>query len=228
MASSQPPSDIDALLRNNRDWAADAVRTDPGFFTRLAQQQAPKYLWIGCSDSRVPANQITGMQPGEVFVHRNIANVVVHADLNCLSVMQFAVDVLKVEHIIVCGHYGCGGVHAVLHDTRVGLADNWLRHVGDVAQKHSALLAQSATAEHRHAVLCDLNAIEQAINVCQSTVVRDAWARGQTLSVHGWVYALRDGLLRALTPGIAGMAAIEPTYQAALAAVQTAAHPHNA
>jgi len=157
------------------------------------------------------------MQPGEVFVHRNIANVVVHADLNCLSVMQFAVDVLKVEHIIVCGHYGCGGVHAVLNDTRVGLADNWLRHVGDVAQKHGALLARSPNDEHRHAVLCDLNAIEQAVNVCQTTVVRDAWARGQTLAVHGWVYALRDGLLRALTPGIDGVDAIEPAYRTSLA-----------
>jgi carbonic anhydrase len=217
MATSRSPTVIDDLLLNNREWAAAAVRSDPGFFRRLAQQQAPKYLWIGCSDSRVPANQITGMQPGEVFVHRNIANVVVHADLNCLSVMQFAVDVLKVEHIIVCGHYGCGGVHAVLSDTRVGLADNWLRHVGDVAQKHGALLAQSPNDEHRHAVLCDLNAIEQAVNVCQTTVVRDAWTRGQTLSVHGWVYALRDGLLRALTPGIDGVAAIEPAYRASLA-----------
>lgn len=216
MAHLPTSSIIDALLRNNRAWAADAVREDPQFFKRLAEQQAPKYLWIGCSDSRVPANQITGMQPGEVFVHRNIANVVVHADLNCLSVMQFAVDVLKVEHIIVCGHYGCGGVHAVLNDTRVGLADNWLRHVGDVAQKHSALLARATSDEYRHAVLCDLNAIEQALNVCQSTVVRDAWARGQTLAVHGWVYALRDGLLRALTPGIDAAAAVEPAYQASL------------
>jgi len=219
MANPQPPSDIDALLRNNRAWAASTVRADPHFFQRLAGQQTPKYLWIGCSDSRVPANQITGMQPGEVFVHRNIANVVVHADLNCLSVIQFAVDVLKVEHVIVCGHYGCGGVHAVLHDTRVGLADNWLRHVGDVAQKHRAVLAHVGSDAHRHALLCDLNAIEQAINVCQSTVVRDAWARGQALSVHGWVYALRDGLLRALTPGIADSAAIEPAYQAALARI---------
>lgn len=217
MTDHPHPSTIDALLRNNRDWAADAVRNDPAFFKRLAEQQAPKYLWIGCSDSRVPANQITGMQPGEVFVHRNIANVVVHADLNCLSVMQFAVDVLKVEHIIVCGHYGCGGVHAVLHDTRVGLADNWLRHVGDVAQKHSERLAQSSSDEHRHALLCALNAIEQAVNVCQSTVVRDAWARGQTLAVHGWVYALRDGLLRALTPGIDCSDAVEPAYRASLA-----------
>ncbi|PKM00480.1 MAG: carbonic anhydrase, partial [Gammaproteobacteria bacterium HGW-Gammaproteobacteria-6] len=160
MTNTYPPSTIDGLLHNNRAWAATAVREDAQFFKRLAEQQAPKYLWIGCSDSRVPANQITGMQPGEVFVHRNIANVVVHADLNCLSVMQFAVDVLKVEHIIVCGHYGCGGVHAVLNDTRVGLADNWLRHVGDVAQKHGALLARSGSNEHRHALLCDLNAIE--------------------------------------------------------------------
>lgn len=220
MAHLPTSSVIDALLRNNRAWAAAAVREDAQFFKRLAEQQAPKYLWIGCSDSRVPANQITGMQPGEVFVHRNIANVVVHADLNCLSVMQFAVDVLKVEHIIVCGHYGCGGVHAVLNDTRVGLADNWLRHVGDVAQKHGALLACASSDEHRHAVLCDLNAIEQAVNVCQTTVVRDAWARGQTLSVHGWVYALRDGLLRTLTPGIDGTDAIEPAYQASLARLE--------
>lgn len=213
-------TDISAVLDNNRAWAEAVLRDDPDFFERLSRQQAPKYLWIGCSDSRVPANQITGMQPGEVFVHRNVANLVVHADLNCLSVMQFAVDVLGVEHIIVCGHYGCGGVHAALCDTRVGLADNWLRHVGDIAQKHALLLSERDDETRRHALLCELNVIEQAINVCHTTVVRDAWSRGQALSVHGWVYALRDGLLRALTQDIDGVAGIEPAYRRALARVR--------
>src|SRR4026208_1960193 len=186
---------LDELLERNREWA-DRVRTeDPGFFRRPSAQQAPKYLWIGCSDSRVPANQIMGLAPGEVFVHRNIANVMVHTDLNCMSVIQFAVDVLRIEHILVVGHYGCGGVHAALTGTRVGLADNWIRHVGDVAQKHASMLDYLAT-DLRDDRLCELNAIEQAENVCLTTVVRDAWARGQKLSVHGWVYSLLDGRVR--------------------------------
>ena len=186
------------LLDNNRRWAEGVRAQDPQFFKRLSQQQAPKYLWIGCSDSRVPANQIVGLLPGEMFVHRNVANVVVHADLNCLSVMQFAVDVLKIEHIIVVGHYGCGGVQAALRGERHGLVDNWLRHVADVAQKHDKVLAAVELDALRHARLCELNVIEQTLNVCQTTVVQDAWERGQNLSVHGWVYGLHDGRVRDL------------------------------
>jgi carbonic anhydrase len=209
-------TDLDHLLQSNRDWAEQVKRDDPGFFHRLSQQQAPKYLWIGCSDSRVPANQIMGLAPGEVFVHRNIANVMVHTDLNCMSVIQFAVDVLKVEHILVVGHYGCGGVHAALNGTRVGLADNWIRHVGDVAQKHAALL-EAADDTMRGDRLCELNAIEQAENVCLTTVVGDAWARGQSLSVHGWVYSLHDGRVRQLGMDVDSAEAREPAYRNALA-----------
>jgi carbonic anhydrase len=207
---------LSELLRNNREWAASVHRDDPGFFERLSVQQAPKYLWIGCSDSRVPANQIMGLAPGEVFVHRNIANVMVHTDLNCMSVIQFAVDVLHVEHILVVGHYGCGGVHAALHGTRVGLADNWIRHVGDVAQKHSGLLelVEPALRSDR---LCELNAIEQAENVCLTTVVGDAWARGQALTVHGWVYSLLDGRVRELGMDVDSAESLEPAYANALA-----------
>jgi carbonic anhydrase len=183
------------LFDQNRAWAAEMRRQDPQFFERLAQQQAPRYLWIGCSDSRVPANQIVGLLPGEMFVHRNIANIVVHADLNCLAVMQFAVDVLKVEHIIVCGHYGCGGVLAALRDDRLGLADNWLRHVQDVLLRHQADIDALPDERSRHRRLCELNVIEQVTNVSQTTIVRDAWARGQQLFVHGWAYDLADGLL---------------------------------
>src|SRR3954469_9324436 len=186
------------LLENNRRWAEGIRAQDPQFFKRLSQQQAPKYLWIGCSDSRVPANQIVGMQPGEIFVHRNVANVVVHADLNCLAVLQFAVDVLKVEHVIVCGHYGCGGVLAALRNDRLGLVDNWLRHVQDVRRAHQAELDALPTEEARHRRLCELNVLEQVTNVSQTTIVRDAWERGQTLHVHGWAYDLKDGLLRDL------------------------------
>jgi carbonic anhydrase len=185
------------LLKNNRDWVERKFLEDPEFFTRLSQQQTPRFLWIGCSDSRVPANQIIGLEPGEVFVHRNIANVVVHTDLNCLSVIQFAVDVLKVEHIIVCGHYGCSGVHAALNRTRIGLADNWLRHVQDVAEQHEPYLG-SVAQELRHDRLCELNVVDQVQNVCSTSVVQDAWFRGQALTVHGWVYGLKDGLLRDL------------------------------
>ena len=204
------------LLDRNREWAQRVRAEDPGFFKRLSQQQAPKYLWIGCSDSRVPANQIMGLAPGEVFVHRNIANVVVHTDLNCLSTIQFAVDLLKVEHILVVGHYGCSGVHASLTGTRVGLADNWLRHVSDVASKHSHRLAGLELESLRHARLCELNVIEQVVNVCQSTVVDDAWARGQALSVHGWIYSLLDGRVRELGMGISSKEQLAADYENAL------------
>jgi carbonic anhydrase len=186
------------LFANNRAWAAEMTRQDPEFFARLSRQQAPQYLWIGCSDSRVPANQIVGLLPGEMFVHRNVANVVSHTDLNCLSTIQFAVEVLRVGHIIVCGHYGCGGVLAALRDDKLGLIDNWLRHVQDVRRKHQAQLDALETEAQRHSRLCELNIAEQVVNVCRTTVVRDAWARGQALAVHGWVYDLRDGLLRDL------------------------------
>lgn len=207
---------LETLLRNNREWADAIRREDPGFFERLSQQQAPQYLWIGCSDSRVPANQIMGLAPGEVFVHRNIANVMVHTDLNCMSVIQFAVDVLQVRHILVVGHYGCGGVGAALHGTRVGLADNWIRHVGDVAQKHAPLL-DAVPAGQRHDALCELNAIEQAENVCLTTVIRDAWARGQQLAVHGWVYSLVDGVVRELGMDVDSPEALAAVYPQALA-----------
>ena len=209
-------TELSELLRNNREWAESVRREDPQFFKRLSQQQAPKFLWIGCSDSRVPANQIMGLAPGEVFVHRNIANVMVHTDLNCLSVIQFAVDVLKVEHILVVGHYGCGGVHAALTGTRVGLADNWIRHVGDVALKHAPLLDGIDLESLRHARLCELNAIEQAANVCLTTIVEDAWARGQKLSVHGWVYSLHDGRVRELGMDVDGPDQLPTAYENAL------------
>lgn len=186
------------LFENNRAWAAEMTRQDPAFFSRLSGQQAPQYLWIGCSDSRVPANQIVGLPPGEMFVHRNIANVVVHSDLNCLSVMQFAVEYLHVQHIIVCGHYGCGGVAAALREDKLGVVDNWLRHVQDVRWKHHQELDALPHDDARLRRLCELNVVEQVVNAAQTTVVRDAWARGQSLSVHGWVYGLEDGLLRDL------------------------------
>jgi carbonic anhydrase len=210
---------LEDLLQNNKDWADRVRREDPGFFRRLSRQQAPKYLWIGCSDSRVPANQILGLDPGEVFVHRNVANLVVHTDLNCLSTIQFAVDMLKVEHVLVVGHYGCSGVHAGLMGTRVGLADNWLRHVADVAQKHIRLIDVIDTESMRHARLCELNVIEQVINVCQTTVVQDAWARGQALSVHGWIYGLHDGLVRQLGLDIDSPQALSEQYPVAIAAL---------
>ena len=188
---------IAELFERNRAWADAMVADDPAFFTDLAERQAPEYLWIGCSDSRVPANQIVGLAPGDVFVHRNVANVVVHTDLNCLSVLQYAVDVLRVRHVIVCGHLGCGGVAAALERTRHGLIDNWLRHVVDVGEKHADELAQ-LPVEERVDRLCELNVAEQVANVCQTTIVEDAWARGQPLTVHGLVYRLEDGLLRDL------------------------------
>jgi carbonic anhydrase len=204
------------LLQSNRAWAENLREQDPHFFKHLSQQQAPKYLWIGCSDSRVPANQIVNVAPGEVFVHRNVANVVVHADLNCLSVLQFAVDVLKVEHVMVVGHYGCGGVQAALTGTRLGLVDNWLRHVADVAQKHKTALSGIELESLRHARLCELNVIEQAVNVCQTTIVQDAWERGQGLTVHAWVYGLNDGRLRDLGLDVSGRTELSEHYHRAL------------
>ena len=189
---------LNKLFENNRAWAAEIRERDPDFFRTLARQQSPEYLWIGCSDSRVPATQLTGLPPGELFVHRNVANLVVHTDLNCLSVMQYAVEVLRVRHVIVCGHYGCGGVQAALEAARFGLIDNWLRHVEDVAAKHSAALAGAGCAAARLRLLCELNVVEQVANVCRTTVVQSAWERGQELAVHGWVYGLDDGLLRDL------------------------------
>ena len=186
------------LFENNRSWAAEVTRRDPDFFRRLATQQSPLYLWIGCSDSRVPANQIVGLAPGQMFVHRNVANVVAHTDLNCLSAIQFAVEMLRVEHIIVCGHYNCGGILAALQDNKLGLIDNWLRHVQDVRTRHRAELDALETEEQQHDRLCELNVIEQVTNVSQTTVVRDAWSRGHALAVHGWIYDLADGLLRDL------------------------------
>jgi len=205
------------LFENNRVWAAEMVRQDPEFFARLSAHQKPQYLWIGCSDSRVPANQIVGMMPGEMFVHRNVANVVVHTDLNCLSTIQFAVDVLQVGHIIICGHYGCGGVLAALRDEKLGLVDNWLRHVQDVAWKYRAQIDALKDERQRHDRLCELNVIEQVVNVSQTTVVRDAWERGQTLAVHGWVYDIRDGLMQDLGFGVAGIDELAGCLDAALA-----------
>jgi carbonic anhydrase len=208
------------LLSQNRSWAQSIIERDPEFFQTLSRQQTPQYLWIGCSDSRVPANEIVGLLPGEVFVHRNIANVVVHADLNCLSVLQYAVDVLKVKHVMVVGHYGCGGVRATLRCDRVGLADNWLRHVQDVKTKHEACLHSLREEDARVNRLCELNVIEQVQNVCQTTVVRDAWDRGQPLMVHGWIYGLKDGLLRDLKVTAASAAESETSYQSAIAAIR--------
>jgi carbonic anhydrase len=189
---------LSALIENNRSWAARMLQGDPEFFKRLAQQQHPSYLWIGCSDSRVPANQIVGLLPGEIFVHRNIANLVVHTDLNCLSVIQFAVDVLKIRDIIVCGHYGCTGVKAAMLKERLGLADNWLRHIQDVHEKYADRLAPDESDAENLNRLCELNVIEQVRNVCQTSIIREAWSRGQEVAVHGWVYGLSDGQVRDL------------------------------
>jgi carbonic anhydrase len=207
----------DELFQRNRDWAASMIAQEPNFFKTLAAQQSPEYLWIGCSDSRVPANELLGLAPGELFVHRNIANVVVHSDLNCLTVLQFAIDVLKVKHIIVCGHYGCSGVHAAMTNRRVGLADNWLRHVQDVQQKHEKYLGEVLPERDRANRLCELNVTEQVINVAQTTVVRDAWERGQELSVHGWCYGLHDGLLRDLGMTVSKVEDLAPRFEARLA-----------
>src|SRR2546421_7546523 len=210
------------LFRNNRDWAQRTLRSDPQFFDKLAFQQSPRYLWIGCSDSRVPANEIVGLRPGELFVHRNIGNVVVHTDLNCLSVIQFAVDVLHIHHIIVCGHYGCSGVAAALMKERHGLVDNWLRHIQDVQQQHQRLLAAIAGAKDRADRLCELNVIEQVSNVCRTSIVQDAWERGQELAVHGWIYGLHDGLLRDLKATAGSAADAAKAYRAALKALNGA------
>ncbi len=205
------------LFDNNRAWSARMTENDPAFFSRLVEQQRPEHLWIGCSDSRVPANQIVGLLPGELFVHRNVANVVVHTDLNCLSVLQYAVDVLRVRNVMVVGHYGCGGVNAALQNTKVGLADNWLRHVKDVRDKHAALLAGIDDPAARLDRMCELNVIEQAASVCQTTVVQDAWARGQELAVHGWIYRLHDGHLHDLRMTVAGPDTAEADRASAVA-----------
>ena len=204
------------LLDGNRRWSAAMHAEDPHFFERLAKQQSPKYLWIGCSDSRVPATQIVDLPPGEIFVQRNVANVVSHSDLNCLSTIQFAVDILKVEHIIVVGHYGCGGVQAVLDERRLGLVDNWLRHVSDVAEKHSSMLASLDLMSLRNARLCELNAIEQVANTCHTTMVMDAWERGQKLSVHAWCYSLDNGHMHDLAMHVDSRASLQPAYENAL------------
>ncbi|HKR00614.1 MAG TPA: carbonate dehydratase [Pyrinomonadaceae bacterium] len=213
------------LIQGNRAWAEKIKAREPDFFQRLSEQQSPEYFWIGCSDSRVPANQIVGLWPGELFVHRNVANLVVHTDLNCLSAMQFAVEVLKVRHIIVCGHYGCGGVRAALLNSRLGLIDNWLRHIQDVAQKHRALLDSIAEESARVDKLCELNIIEQVINVCQTTIVQGAWERGQELTMHGWVYGLSDGLLRDLNIHISNHEEIAAVYRNAVSASEMAGAP---
>jgi len=209
------------LFAQNIAWAEAIKRRDPEFFQKLSRQQNPEYLWIGCSDSRVPANEIIGLLPGEVFVHRNVANVVVHTDLNCLSVIQFAVDLLKVKHIMVVGHYGCGGIRRVIRCERVGLADNWLRHVQDVREKHAGCLHLLPDDTARSARLCELNVIEQAANVCATTIVQDAWARGQELTVHGWIYGLRDGLLRDLNMSAGSLEEVKAAHAAALTAINS-------
>jgi carbonic anhydrase len=215
-------SSLQDLFTHNRAWAAEMERSRPGFFSGLTQQQKPKYMWIGCSDSRVPANQITGLEPGEVFVHRNVANIVVHSDLNALSAIQFAVEMLKVEHVMVVGHYGCGGVQAALDGARIGLADNWIRHIQDVRDRHRGLLENIAPAKRADA-LVELNVIEQVVNVCVSTVMVDAWAKGQKISVHGWTYGVHDGLLQDLHMTVDSTDSIEPLYRAAIEGV-TSSH----
>ena len=211
--------DLGQLFANNRAWAASILKEDPEFFAKLSRQQSPAYLWIGCSDSRVPANEIVGLLPGELFVHRNIANIVVHTDLNCLSVMQFAVDILKVRHIIVTGHYGCSGVQAALRSDRIGLSDNWLRHVQDVREKHTGHLEAIGSATRAHDRLCELNVIEQVVNVCRTSIVRDAWDRGQELAVHGWIYGVQDGIVRDLHVTMKTREDLAPVYAGAIAAL---------
>ena len=210
--------DLKELLDNNRAWAEGIKARDPEFFQKLAQQQQPRYLWIGCSDSRVPSTQLVGLPPGEMFVHRNVANVVVHTDVNCLSVMQFAVDVLKVDHVIICGHYGCGGIQAAMENLQLGLIDNWLRHVQDVMHNHAALLANISNDEHRLNRLCELNVIEQVLNASRTTIVQNAWTRGQELAVHGWIYGIDDGLLRDLDIRISNQVELMEAYEQAVRA----------
>ena len=211
------------LIANNRDWAQARVTKDPGFFDRLVRQQSPRYLWIGCADSRVPANEIVGLLPGELFVHRNVANIVVHSDLNCLSVIQYAVEVLRVEHIIVCGHYGCGGVEHAYNRATLGLIDNWLCHVQDVADRHSERFSRSMTQEQSVDRLAELNVIEQAVNVSRTTVLQGAWRRGQSVAVHAWIYRLRDGLIRDLGFSAARESAVADEYSSALRGLDTRA-----
>jgi len=211
---------LQELFDSNRRWAEATEARTPGFFTNLLRQQEPQYLWIGCSDSRVPANEIVGLMPGELFVHRNVANVVVHSDLNCLSVMQFAIDMLKVQHIIVVGHYGCSGVNAALLNRRIGIADNWLRHVQDVRNKHRAWLDGMPDDTMRLQALCELNVLEQSLNVCETTVVQDAWARGQSVVVHGWVYGLHNGLLEDLRITVASAEELGAAYGLAIGALK--------
>ena len=208
-------SNIQDLFVHNRKWAAQVEHERPGFFTSLVKQQTPKYMWIGCSDSRVPANQITGLDPGEVFVHRNVANVVVHSDLNAWSAIQFAVERLKVEHIMVVGHYGCGGVQAAIENARIGLADNWIRHIQDVRDRHQALL-QALPAAGRANALCDLNVIEQVVNICVSPVMLDAWERGQNVSIHGWAFGVNDGLLQDLRMTVSSAETLPTLYRSAI------------
>jgi carbonic anhydrase len=210
------PDTLDDLFAHNRAWSARMERDRPGFFTSLVKQQTPRYMWIGCSDSRVPANQITGLEPGEVFVHRNVANIVVHSDLNALSAIQFAVERLKVEHIMVVGHYGCSGVQAALEGARIGLADNWIRHIQDVRDRHRALLDGLPEAARANA-LCDLNVVEQVVNVCVSTVMLDAWARAQKVHIHGWAFGVNDGLLNDLGMTVASTDALDTLYGEAVA-----------
>jgi len=219
--ANNAPALTDLLQRNQR-WATSMVEKNPDYFRNLEAQTSPEYLWIGCSDSRVPANELLGMPPGDVFVHRNIANVVVHSDLNCLSVLQFAVDVLKVKHVIIVGHYGCKGVHAAMTGMRIGLADNWLRHVQDVSQKHERYLGDVLTSRQRSDRLCELNVAEQVLNVCQTTIVQDAWERGQPLSVHGWVYGLKDGVLNDLEVSVSAGHELAPRMAARLASYDEA------
>lgn len=209
-------ADITKLFENNRAWVAHMTDHRPDFFEKLANQQSPEYLWIGCADSRVPANDIVGLMPGDLFVHRNVANIVVQTDLNCLAVLQYAVEVLKVKHVIVCGHYGCGGVRAALGEERLGLIDNWLRHVQHIARRHKAEIDSLHTLDQKCDRLCQLNAIEQAMNVCDTTVVQDAWARGQELMVHGWIYRLHDGLIRDMGFTVAGNDEIPVAYRTAI------------
>jgi carbonic anhydrase len=216
MSNRNISESLDQLLSNNKDWAKRMISKDPEFFKKLVAQQSPEFLWIGCSDSRVPANEIVGLLPGELFVHRNVANVIVHTDLNSLSVLQFAIDVLGIKHIIVCGHYGCSGVHAALERRRVGLADNWLRHVQDVHQKHERYLGEVLPSKERRNRLCELNVLEQVINVCQTTIVQDAWERGQKLTVHSWVYSLEDGIVRDLGMGVSQPESLMPQFEASL------------
>jgi carbonic anhydrase len=211
---------LEHLFANNRSWVEGVLADDPAFFDKLKHQQSPEYLWIGCSDSRVPANQIIGLPPGEIFVHRNVANVVVHTDLNCLSVLHFAVEVLKVKHVILCGHYGCSGIAAALDGARLGLSDNWLQHVRDTVEHHRASLDQLADRESKLRKLCELHVAEQVVNIARTTVVRDAWIRGQSLTLHGWIYGIEDGHLRSLGLELDGSEDVATKMRKAFAAIE--------